>query len=943
MNRVAISCISVLAVFAAHAVDATVEWAFKDAISLDGAWEMAYSPFFPEVDTYPSFEGKLVQEAIPGYWEDMVPAFRAAGIADEFRINPEYTERRLPQRGWSPDTQLPQIYGTFYYRRHISLSRTRGASLAFEGVRNQVQVWVNGRFVECRRGYSTPFTIEIPEGYLRDGRNEIVLAVANNLNLGYLGAEVRGLTSRSIFRATGGVNGHLALEFVASDIGNVAVTTADDLMSFTIHTGGKDRCRYEIADGGRIVRSGEGAGDILLSSEGMSFWSPESPKLYTLRLFRDGRRYQQRFGLRRLAAKGDRLFLNGRPVFLRGVTEHCYFPNTVHLPRDVEYYRMVTRRRKELGFNFVRFHTFIPPAEYLDAADEGGMMIEIESPNFVTEREYAAIIAFARRHPSVVMYCTGNETRIDRLAEVYLEEIADMVHSRTDSLFSPMSALKGVSYGVYEAVEPVVKKPHRHNEERAARLARYSDVFNAFCDNATSYNYIGGRTAAEIDSWSPFYCRKPRLLHEICIDGTYADLSLEGLYPKDSPILRTGLFSEVRRVLSEKGLVSRAGTYFTNSCAWVALGRKYAFEKARACRTVAGFDFLGDINTHWHTFGYSVGMMDEFYRLKPHETVKNVLRYNSSAVLLADFDADFVFPSRKVRNTSFSISNFARDMHGGTLTVSLEDDGGHVVFSRRIDSVPASLGEVTRLATVDIAFPDAAMPQRLHLSARLVAEGVSVENRWDCYVFPKPGEVSGGAQVRVCTDISRDDLLSAMWRGERVLLLGKGPFKTSPMTFCTGRPGRCGGNFATVVKAGHPALEGFPHDGYCSWQFRRMMEGASAFQLESDVPFDPIIDVASSVKLPIRQAALFEYRVGGGRLLACSFNLHADDPAGVYLRSLLCRYVASGAFVPSATLTVNDLAALVDTPQVTSKRDPNRAMNPGDPARYIRMGKDLMP
>jgi hypothetical protein len=40
--------------------------------------------------------------------------------------------------------------------------------------------------------------------------------------------------------------------------------------------------------------------------------------------------------------------------------------------------------------------------------------------------------------------------------------------------------------------------------------------------------------------------------------------------------------------------------------------RKHCFEKLRAADRVAGYDFLGDINTHWHTFGYSVGMMDEF-------------------------------------------------------------------------------------------------------------------------------------------------------------------------------------------------------------------------------------------------------------------------------------------------------------------------------------------
>ena len=75
------------------------------------------------------------------------------------------------------------------------------------------------------------------------------------------------------------------------------------------------------------------------------------------------------------------LFLTGAPVYLRGVTEHGYFARTVHAPRDLEYWRMVARRRKELGFNFVRFHTFVPPEEYLDATDELGMLVQVDAPH----------------------------------------------------------------------------------------------------------------------------------------------------------------------------------------------------------------------------------------------------------------------------------------------------------------------------------------------------------------------------------------------------------------------------------------------------------------------------------------------------------------------------------------------------------------------------------
>ena len=182
-----------------------------------------------------------------------------------------------------------------------------------------------------------------------------------------------------------------------------------------------------------------------------------------------------------------------------------------------------------------------------------------------------------------------------------------------------------------------------------------------------------------------------------------------------------------------------------------------------------------------------------------------------------------------------------------------------------------------------------------------------------------------------------------MGRGERILLLGAGPFKSLPTTFRIGMAGRCSGNYATVIKAGHPALEGLPHGGYCGWQFRRLMEDGKAVQVEAGVPFDPIIDVASSVKFVIRQAALFEYRVGEGRLLVCSFNFDGNDPAAAWLKARLIAYAASPAFAPAQSLTPGQLRAVIDAPLLRADIDRNRARNPNDPASGVRADQFAQP
>lgn len=932
------------------------------AVSLEGAWEMSYRSNAWNSAECPKFRGVVVSRAVPGFWEDMVPALRAAGMKDAFRINPAYERQTLPMTQWAKCTTLPNIYGCFLYRRAFTLDEPprSPAFLAFDCVRNQVHAWVNGRFVAFRQGFSTPFELPIPEGVLRKGENEIVLAVSNNPNKGYNGSDVSGLTTRGLFESTGGIDGRLELRFARDGIRDVYVTTARDLNTFTVHV----ECRgpqtgkgfsWEILDGGKVLAKGEANGDFTLPTKGFEFWSPENPVRYTLALStREGRR-SQKFGIRRLVPDGERMRLNGELTYLRGVTEHCYFPETVHLPRDLAYYRAITAKRRELGFNFLRFHTFVPPDEYLEAMDELGIMVHIESPNFVPLDEYEAIIRFARRHPCVVAYCTGNETWIDGRAEKYLESVAKLVHAGTDALFTPMSAMRNVEYMVRRGRD-TADRPFLHVPSRMARLAAYSDYFTSYQLGAVSYNSLNGESAETIDAWGDAYCGKPRTMHETCIDGGFCDITLEKDYPKDSPVVKEGVFSEVRRHLLERGLLDRAPAYVRNSCEWMRRIRKFTFEKVRSSRRTVGYDFLGDIDSRWHTFGYSDGMMDEFYRMKPGETVENVRRYNSAAVLMCSLGSDFNFKAGEKRRVAFTISNFAGDAKDATLRVALvacrSGDGSRAEAQRggeRADCVwsderkagNVGNGEIAAIGEFEVPFPALDAPCKYLLRASFAGGAVKAENEWEVYAFPAAGPCvpRGSAPVRVVSDIKRDDLLAAMGRGERVLLLGKGPFKSLRTSFRIGLAGRTSGHYATVIKPGHPALEGMPHEGFCGWQFRRLMQDGAAVQLEAGVPFDPVIEVASSDKYLIRQAMLFEYRVGEGRLLVCSFAFGANDPATAWFKARLEAYAASDAFRPAQSLTPGQLRAVIDAPLFSADVNRNVALNPDDPASYAkRMG-----
>ena len=121
------------------------------------------------------------------------------------------------------------------------------------------------------------------------------------------------------------------------------------------------------------------------------------------------------------------------------------------------------------------------------------------------------------------------------------------------------------------------------------------------------------------------------------------------------------------------------------------------------------------------------------------------------------------------------------------------------------------------------------------------------------------------------------------------------------------------------------------------------MEGGRAVQLEAGVPFGPIIDIASAVKNVIRQAMLFEYRVGEGRLLVCSFRFNEKDPAAAWLKARLVDYAASDAFNPAQALTPAQLHDVIAAPLKTAAANRNVARNPSDPSSDVRAGALAQP
>ncbi len=168
-------------------------------------------------------------------------------------------------------------------------------------------------------------------------------------------------------------------------------------------------------------------------------WSPESPHRYQLEIVlqdSEGReldKLRTHAAIRRVETRGNELWLNGRPITLRGVLNWGYAPPRIAPSLDPDFMRRELAMLDSYGFNLMKFCLWFPPAEYLELCDEMGMLAWMEYPTWhpkLTQEflpdlraEYEEFFHSDRNHPSILLRSltceTGHSAELDVIKQLY--------------------------------------------------------------------------------------------------------------------------------------------------------------------------------------------------------------------------------------------------------------------------------------------------------------------------------------------------------------------------------------------------------------------------------------------------------------------------------------------------------------------------------------------
>ena len=161
---------------------------------------------------------------------------------------------------------------------------------------------------------------------------------------------------------------------------------------------------------------------IRINLHSPSLWSPESPEFYSIKIHLNGidEDKEIRFGIRQIESRGPYIYLNNKPIRLRGSSMHEErMPYGRHYPN--EFRRKELIKMKSLGFNALRTGHYPHDEKLIQYADEEGLLILEEIPVYwncdfknpetlkLARSMLYSLIKRDYNHPSVILWSVANE------------------------------------------------------------------------------------------------------------------------------------------------------------------------------------------------------------------------------------------------------------------------------------------------------------------------------------------------------------------------------------------------------------------------------------------------------------------------------------------------------------------------------------------------------
>jgi beta-glucuronidase len=334
--------------------------------------------------------------------------------------------------------------GTVWYKKSFDYQKQNSSNrvfVYFGAVNYQADVYLNGKKLGRHIGGFTPFNFEITS-QIKDKDNFLIVKVDNKRkkegvptlntdwwNYGGITRDVQIIETPKNF---------IQDYFIQLDHNNSKV-----IKGF-IKLNGEDISNKEISISlpelgldTKVATDERGYAEFTITSENISYWSPENPKLYDVSFKTNEDEIHDAIGFRTIKTEGSSILLNNNKIFLRGISIHEENPIRGGRAYSKEDAEQLLTWAKELGCNFVRLAHYPHNENMARLADQMGILVWEEIPVYWTvdwenketyanaENQLSEVITRDKNRASVIIWSMANETPNSELRLAFLNKLAN--------------------------------------------------------------------------------------------------------------------------------------------------------------------------------------------------------------------------------------------------------------------------------------------------------------------------------------------------------------------------------------------------------------------------------------------------------------------------------------------------------------------------------------
>lgn len=286
------------------------------------------------------------------------------------------------------NSQMPELKyyeGTIWYARRFDVKKEsdKRLFLYFAAVSYRCNVYLNGKEIGKHEGGFTPFQIEVTNA-VKEKDNFLAVEVNNTRTVDAIPAmafdwwNYGGITRDVFLVNTPNVfieDYFIQLDKHKADKINATVKLSEKVANTNI--------TIEIPElklKQTLKTDANGEAKTSFTAKNLQRWSPTSPKLYQVKVAIAKDQVAEQIGFRNVWVKGEDIFLNDKPIFLKSISFHEEIPQRKGRAFSEADAVMLLSEAKALGCNMIRLAHY-PQNEYIvRMAEKMGFLLWEEIP-----------------------------------------------------------------------------------------------------------------------------------------------------------------------------------------------------------------------------------------------------------------------------------------------------------------------------------------------------------------------------------------------------------------------------------------------------------------------------------------------------------------------------------------------------------------------------------